>query len=146
MYTLKSIARRVTSFAAAMALVVSSVGSAVLPAMSAYADALNPLANRSLTLSSGSPGWAFTDGSGNATYAPPNSGANGQKTGNTFDFRTSSSATVKEHRFQYCTASAGDCMGLETFQHVAQVLLAAVTVCAILTQQGLRLKKAILRS
>lgn len=110
-YTLKSIARRFTSFGAAMALVVSSVGSAVLPAMSAYADALNPLTDRSLTLSSGSPGWAFTDGSGNSTYAPPNSGANGQKTGNTFGFKVSSTATVKGFSFQYCTTSAGDCMG-----------------------------------
>lgn len=109
MYTLKSIARRGTSFAAAMALVVSSVGSAVLPAMSAYADALNPLTDRSLTLSSSSPGWANTDGSGNSTYAPPNSGANGQKTGNYFDFKVSSADTVKSLSFQYCTKSAGAC-------------------------------------
>lgn len=109
MYTLKSIARRGTSFAAAMALVVSSVGSAVLPAMSAYADSLNPLTDRSLTLSSSSPGWANTDGSGNTTYAPPNSGANGQKTGNYFDFKVSSANTVKSLSFQYCTKSAGAC-------------------------------------
>lgn len=112
MYTLKSIARRGTSFAAAMALVVSSVGSAVLPAMSAYADALNPLTDRSLTLSSSSPGWANTDGSGNSTYAPPNSGANGGKTGNTFEFSTSSNSTgnpIKAFTFQYCTAPAGLC-------------------------------------
>lgn len=111
MYTLKSIARRGTSFVAAMALVVSSVGSAVLPATSAFADALNPLTNRSLTLSSSSPGWDYTDGSGNATYAPPNSGANGLKTGNYFDFKVSSGATVKAMSFQYCTTSAGSCAG-----------------------------------
>ncbi|MCA9334821.1 hypothetical protein KC953_01620 [Candidatus Saccharibacteria bacterium] len=109
-HQLKSIAQRGTSLTAAMALVVSSVGSAVLPAMSAYADALNPLTNRSLTLSSSSPGWDFTDGSGNATYAPPNSGANGQKTGNYFDFKVSSTATVKTLSFQYCTTSAGNCL------------------------------------
>ena len=109
MYTLKSIARRGTSFAAAMALVVSSVGSAVLPAMSAYADALNPLTDRSLTLSSSSPGWSFGDGSNNPTYAPPNSGANGQKTGNYYDFKVSSPTTVKGFSFQYCTSPAGIC-------------------------------------
>lgn len=108
-YSLKSIARRGTSFGAAMALVVSSVGSAVLPAMSAYADSLNPLIERSLTLSSSSPGWAYTDGSGNSTFAPPNSGANGQKSGNYFSFKVSSNATVKSMSFQYCTTSAGGC-------------------------------------
>ncbi len=109
MYTLKSIARRGMPLGAAMALVVSAVGSAVLPAMSAYADALNPLTDRSLTLSSSSPGWSNTDGSGNSVYAPPNSGANGEKTGNYFSFKPSSSATVKTFSFQYCTTSAGDC-------------------------------------
>lgn len=107
--SLKSIARRGTSFGTALALVVSSVGSAVLPAMSAYADSLNPLTERSLTLSSSSPGWAYTDGSGNSTYAPPNSGANGQKSGNYFSFKVSSAATVKTMSFQYCTTSAGAC-------------------------------------
>lgn len=121
MYTLKSIARRGTSFAAAMALVVSSVGSAVIPAMSAYADSLNPLTERSLTLSSSSPGWANTDGSGNSTYAPPNSGANGQKSGNYFGFKVSTDSSVdadtsgapdnpiKAMSFQYCRDSAGAC-------------------------------------
>lgn len=108
MYTLKSIARRATMLGAAFVVAAS----AFTPfAPSAFADALNPLTDRSLTLSSGSPGWAFTDGSGNSTYAPPNSGANGQKTGNTFGFKVSSTATVKGFSFQYCTASAGDCMG-----------------------------------
>jgi len=81
----------------------------VLPAMSAYADALNPLTERSLTLSSSSPGWSHTDGSGNSTYAPPNSGANGQKTGNYFAFKPSSTATVNTFSFQYCKQSAGSC-------------------------------------
>lgn len=108
-YSLKSIARRGTSFGAAMALVVSSVGSAVLPTMSAFADSLNPLTERSLTLSSSSPGWAYTDGSGNSTFAPPNSGANGQKSGNYFSFKVSSPATVNTMSFQYCKTSAGLC-------------------------------------
>lgn len=105
MYTLKSVARRGTLLGAAFALVAA----AVLPATYASADALNPLTERSLTLSSSSPGWSYTDGSGNSTYAPPNSGANGQKTGNYFDFKVSSSATVKTFSFQYCTTSAGNC-------------------------------------
>jgi len=112
MYTLKSIARRGTLLATAAALAVA----AVLPSTAVFADALNPLTNRSLTLSSSSPGWNFTDGSGNPTYAMPNSGANGKKTGNTFAFNvsTDSSATgtnepVKAFTFQYCTTSAGNC-------------------------------------
>lgn len=110
-YSLKSIAQRGMMLSAAFALVLSSVLSAVLPATSAFADALNPLTERSLTLSSGSPGWSYTDGSGNSTYAPPNSGANGNKTGNTFSFRVSSTAGVKGLTFQYCTTSAGYCKG-----------------------------------
>lgn len=105
--TLKTFAQRGVLFGSAATLVVALFA----PATFVFADALNPLTERSLTLSSGSPGWAFTDGSGNPTYAPPNSGANGQKTGNTFAFRVSSTANVKGFSFQYCTASAGDCMG-----------------------------------
>lgn len=116
MYTLKSIARRSTSLTAVIALLVATVVPAVLPALHAYADALNPLTERSLTLSSSSPGWSYTDGSGNSTYAPPNSGANGKKTGETFSFKvsTDSSASgtdtaLKAFSFQYCKASAGLC-------------------------------------
>jgi hypothetical protein len=105
MYTLKSIVRRGTPMAAVIAMVVASV----LPATSAFADALNPLTDRSLALSSSSPGWSNTDGSENSTYAPPNSGANGQKTGNTFSFKTSTAADVKAFTFQYCTTPAGNC-------------------------------------
>lgn len=105
MYTLKSMVRRGTSFAAMVAIVAATV----MPAVSVSADALNPLTERSLTLSSGSPGWSYTDGSGNATYAPPNSGANGNKTGNTFSFRVSSTADPHAISFQYCTTSAGYC-------------------------------------
>lgn len=108
MYTLKSIARRGTTLGTAVALLVATI----IPSASVFADSLNPLTNRSLTLSSSSPGWAYTDGSGNAKYAPPNSGANGQKTGNTFEFTTSSDSTgnaIKAMTFQYCTTSAGLC-------------------------------------
>ncbi len=117
MYTLKSIARRGTSLTAAFALFVAAIAPAILPALPAYADTLNPLTHRSLTLSSSSPGWSNTDGSGNSTYAPPNSGANGQKTGNTFQFNVSTNSTatgtnapIKAITFQYCTTSAGECL------------------------------------
>lgn len=117
MYKLKSIARRGTLLGTAATLAVA----ALFPATSAFADALNPLTERSLTLSSSSPGWSYTDGSGNATYAPPNSGANGKKTGETFSFRvstdTSSGGTkIKAMTFQYCTTPAGTCYG-PTGQH-----------------------------
>lgn len=106
-YSLKSVVRRGGLLSAAFALVLATV----VPFASTYADALNPLTERSLTLSSGSPGWNFKDASGNSTYAPPNSGANGQKTGNTFSFRVSSTEAIKSFNFQYCTTPAGNCMG-----------------------------------
>src|SRR4051812_42640713 len=110
MYTLKSIVRRGTPLATVIAVVAASI----LPATSAFADALNPLTDRSLTLSSSSPGWSFTDGSGNATYAAPNSGANGKQTGETFSFKVSTDSTtspaIKAMTFQYCTTSAGNCL------------------------------------
>lgn len=111
MYTLKSIAKRGATLSAAFVLVVSSLAASAAPA---FADSLNPLTHRSLTLSSSSPGWSNTDGSGNSTYAPPNSGANGGKTGNTFQFNVSTDTTsgttkVKTMTFQYCTTSAGLC-------------------------------------
>ena len=110
MYKLRSLARRSTVLGSAVALLLATFA----PSASVFADALNPLTHRSLTLASSSPGWDFTDGSGNATYAMPNSGANGQKTGNTFSFNvsTDNSATtdkVKAFTFQYCTTSAGNC-------------------------------------
>lgn len=105
--TLKSTFRRSGLLVAAFALVAATV----LPAASTYADALNPLTERSLTLSSASPGWSFLDASGNSRFAPPNSGANGNKTGNTFSFRVSSTADVKGMSFQYCTTPAGNCLG-----------------------------------
>lgn len=109
-YNLKSVVRRGSMLTAAFVI----AGASLLPFTSVSADELNPLTDRSLTLTSGSPGWAFTDGSGNSTYAPPNSGANGQKTGNTFEFKVSSDSTtraIKGITFQYCTQSAGLCYG-----------------------------------
>jgi hypothetical protein len=106
-YTLKSVLRRGSLMAAAFVVAVA----AFLPATSASADALNPLTERSLTLSSSSPGWSYLDASGNPTFAPPNSGANGNKAGNTFSFRVSSTAEVKGLSFAYCTNPAGECYG-----------------------------------
>lgn len=109
-YTLKSIAQRGALLGAAFALAVSTV-TPFAPA--AFADALNPLTDRSLTLSSSSPGWDYLDGSGNPTYAPPNSGANGQKVGNTFEFKVTTDTTgatkLRGMTFKYCTAPAGNC-------------------------------------
>jgi hypothetical protein len=109
---LRSLVRRGTLLGAAFALLAG----ALVPTL-AYADALNPLTERSLTLSSSSPGWDFLDGSGNTEYAPAGSGANGQKTGNTFQFKVSTDSSaggsklVKGFGFQYCIHSAGDCTG-----------------------------------
>lgn len=111
LYKLKSVARRGTLFGAAAALAAASFAPLAPPA---YADSLNPLTDRSLTLSSSAPGWDHFDGSNNETYAQPNSGANGQKTGNTFDFKVSSTSDstnpISAMSFQYCTTSAGECL------------------------------------
>ncbi len=114
-YNLKSVVRRGTMLTAAFVI----AGASLLPFTSASADALNPLTDRSLTLSSSAPGWDFKDGSGNETYAAPNSGANGKQTGNTFSFKVSTNSTnagvnptnepIKAITFQYCTAAAGTC-------------------------------------
>jgi len=117
MYTLKSILRRGSLLGAAGAMLVATI----LPAASAFADELNPLTERSLMLSSSAPGFVDTDGSGNSfaapnavtpvgeNYAPAGSGPNGKKTGETFTFKVSSSATVKGFDLQYCTNAAGKC-------------------------------------
>ncbi len=108
MYNLKDVAKRGSALLGAVGL-LAGIGTSVLPAF-ASADSLNPLTKRSLTLSSSSPGWAFTDGSGNSTYAPPNSGANGKQTGNTFAFHNSTAnGALQTISFQYCTTSAGLC-------------------------------------
>jgi len=114
MYTLKSILRRGSLLGAAGAMLVA----AIVPAGAAFADALNPLTERSLMLSSSAPGFVDTDGSGNSAaapnsigqnYAPAGSGPNGKKTGETFIFKVSSSALIKGMNFQYCTSAAGKC-------------------------------------
>jgi hypothetical protein len=113
MYKLKNVAKRGSALAGAIGLLVG-IGTSAMPAL-VSADSLNPLTERSLTLSSSSPGWAYTDGSGNSTYAGPNTGTNGKKTGNTFSFRvttdtaTSGKGPVKAFTFQYCTTPAGLC-------------------------------------
>lgn len=104
-YNLKSVVRRGSALTAAFVI----AGASLLPVASTYADALNPLTDRSLTLSSSAPGWDYLDGSGNTKYAQPNSGANGQKTGNTFSFKVSSTEVVEAMTFQYCTQPAGTC-------------------------------------
>ena len=114
MYTLRSIARRGTPLAAVFAIVAATL----LPSAVAFADELNPLTERSLMLSSSAPGFVDTDGSGNSTafpnsisenYAPAGSGPNGKKTGETFQFKVSSSAVLKAFDLQYCTGAAGNC-------------------------------------
>jgi hypothetical protein len=108
MYTLKSIFKRGALFGAAGAMLVA----AVLPAAAAFADELNPLTDRSLLLSSSAPGFTNTDGSGNATFAQPGSGPNGEKTGQTFSFKVSTPGAtkpIKAFTLQYCTGAAGNC-------------------------------------
>ena len=114
MYTLKSIARRSTMLGAAFALVAA----ALVPSAAVFADALNPLTERSLLLSSSAPGWQDTDGSGNSTdfpnangetFAPAGSGPNGKKTGETFTFKVSSTKDIAGMSLQYCMTAAGQC-------------------------------------
>ena len=111
MYKLKTLAQRSTAFVAAVGL-LSGIVTSALPAL-VSADALNPLTERSLTLSSSSPGYHYLDGSGNTTYAPPGSGNNGKYTGETFSFKvttdSSTSPAIKAFTLQYCTTPAGDC-------------------------------------
>lgn len=110
MHKLTSIATRAT----ALSVVATMLVAVVAPTVRVFADALNPLTERSLLLSSSAPGYQNTDGSGNATYAPPGSGPNGQKTGETFSFRVSTDSTgagpsIKAITLQYCTTAAGKC-------------------------------------
>jgi hypothetical protein len=120
MYKLKNAVKRTSAFVAATGMVLGLVTSMV-PAVT-FADALNPLTERSLMLSSSSPGYHYLDGSGNSTYAGPGTGNNGQKTGETFGFKVSSNTTdtpvdgdvaldkpIKAWTLQYCTKPAGDC-------------------------------------
>ncbi len=125
MYKLKAFAKRSSAFGASAALVAATV----MPSATALANSLNPLTQRSLLLSSSAPGWQETDGSGNSAgapnaigeyYAPPGSGPNGKKTGQTFSFRVSTDSSVlgeddepvrpiRAFSLQYCTTAAGFC-------------------------------------
>lgn len=108
MYKLKEAAKRGVAFAGAVGM-LAGISTTAFPAL-VSADALNPLTERSLMLTSSSPGWAYTDGSNNPTYAPPGSGPNGQKTGQLFSFRVSSAVAIEGFSFQYCTTAAGNCI------------------------------------
>jgi len=108
-----------------LAAVVAIVAATVFPSAAVFADALNPLTERSLLLSSSAPGYMNTDGSGNSegslnavgeNYAPAGSGPNGMKTGETFSFNVSTDSSVggganaiKAFTLQYCTTAAGLC-------------------------------------
>lgn len=125
---LQDTAKRGGWFAAAVVMLGSSGAAAFTGAFSgiASADALNPLTDRSLRLTSSAPGYQDTDGSGNSesnpnaggiTYALPGSGANGKKTGETFTFKVSTNSSssgtnqpLKAFTFQYCTSAAGTCL------------------------------------
>jgi len=113
MSTYKSIARRGSLLGTAFALVAATI-----PSSAVFADALNPLTERSLLLSSSAPGFQDSDGSGNSAgspnaigenYAPAGSGPNGKRSGQTFDFKVSSSANIQAFTLQYCTSAAGNC-------------------------------------
>src|SRR5688572_25660900 len=92
-YKIKSFAGRATAFVSAVVF-AGTVVSMALPGL-ASADAYNPLTDRSLMLSSSSPGWANTDGSGNAntSFAAPGSGADGKRTEETFSFKVSTDSS-----------------------------------------------------
>jgi hypothetical protein len=84
----------------------------------AFADIFfnSEFANRILLLSSSSPGWSYTDGAGNTTFAQPGSGPNGKQTAEQFNLVTNSdNSGAGKHilgmSFQYCTAAAGNCYG-----------------------------------
>lgn len=108
MHKIKVVAKRGSALLGAAGLLLG-IGASALPAF-ASADALNPLTQRSLALSSSSPGWSYTDGSGNTTYAYPGSGANGKQTSNFYSFNVSSAKSINALTFQYCINPAGDCV------------------------------------
>jgi len=115
MYKLKDAATRGAALLGAVGLLIG-LGASTIPAFMpvASADALNPLTDRSLTLSSSAPGWDDNDGSGNITYAPPDSGPDGEQTGETFQFNVSTDSSsdtpnINGFSFQYCIAAAGSC-------------------------------------
>lgn len=116
MKRLTSVARRSTFLGASVAMFAATL---VPTAQVFAANALNPLTERSLLLTSSAPGYVDTDGSGNSfdgggnsvgeNYAPAGTGPNGKKSGQTFTFKHSSSATISGFSLQYCTTAAGNC-------------------------------------
>ena len=111
----KGLAKRGAAFAMAVGL-LSGIALYAAPGLT-FADALNPLTERSLLLSSSAPGYIDKDASGNAgsAYAPPGSGPNGKQSGETFSFRVSTDSTspsrpIKAFTLQYCTKAAGYCI------------------------------------
>lgn len=115
MNKLRNFSRRGSYLAVAVVFLASWLGTVQFVA---FADTFftSEFANRILLLSSSSPGWAFTDGAGNTTFAQPGSGPNGQKTAEQFSFKTNSNnntgasgTAIKAFTFQYCTAAAGNC-------------------------------------
>ncbi len=117
MQKFKDLARRSVYLSGVVGLLAGLGVSAAFPLM-ASADALNPLTERTLLLSSSAPGYVDVDGSGNSTYAPPGSGANGKKTGETFTFKistaenhTNAATQIQAFTLQYCTVAAGECEG-----------------------------------
>ncbi len=115
---IKNSAGRLFAFTAAVGLFAATGLTAFLPAATS-ADALNPLTERTLLLTSSAPGWEYLDGAGNTKYAPPGSGSNGKYSGETFSFKVSTNSTssginptstpVKSFTLQYCTTPAGVC-------------------------------------
>jgi hypothetical protein len=108
----KGLAKRGAAFALAVGF-LSGIALYAAPAIT-FADALNPLTERTLLLSSSSPGFHYLDAAGNTTYAAPNSGPNGKQTGETFSFKVSTDSvatgkTLKAFTLQYCTTAAGFC-------------------------------------
>jgi hypothetical protein len=135
-YKLKGLAKRGAAFAMAVGL-LSGIALWAVPELS-FADALNPLTERTLLLSSSSPGFHYKDASGNTTYAPPGSGPNGKQTGETFSFRVSTDSrdaptgtgkALKAFTFQYCTTAAGECTAPGNNRTDAACTTAPTTPC-----------------
>lgn len=115
LYRFKDAIKRGSALLGAVGM-VAGIASSALPVV-VSADALNPLTERTLLLSSSSPGFHYLDGANNPTYAIPGSGPNGKQTGETFSFKVSTDSrdgsgtgqALKAFTFQYCTAAAGEC-------------------------------------
>ncbi len=113
MHKLRDVTRRSSLLLLAAAFLTSWL-TTIPVVVSADQFFTSEFANRTLLLSSSSPGWAFTDGAGNTTNAPPGSGANGQKTSEEFTFNTNTDKdtagqNINAFTLQYCTGPAGNC-------------------------------------